>query len=450
MNTLPLMLLVLSLSSGSTPITHVRVAKQDQKVNESTPGKGTIQEACAESNLIKVKAMLAADKSLVNKPDRAGMTALLWAVYPYALGGSKAPEVVSFLLSKGANVNYQHPKHGWTPLHRLFDYGSFDSQPRVASLLMQKGANPKLLTKDGDSVLDYAFNHAHAKATRDAIDIIFPKGIELSKMNKEGVPLLLRDPYILGGEGSDERMAWLRKHKAEFTIKTKNGMTAIHLIMADIKSDVGSSYAKEVVAWIQAWKGVGVNSEAIDSAGKSALDIYVDYCLQSDFVPSAPVISALHNENNRKVALSNLDLSPIITGWKKPGRNVSCESKPLIFNGKTYKSGVGGCPNFIWDIELNGKGSSFEAIVGINDYTPKGRGSVQFVVEADGKEVFDSGVLRAHEETASIKVDLKGVKLLRLIERDGGDGITSDHGDWCDAFITMIDGSFPKSIPIKD
>ena len=56
-----------------------------------------------------------------------------------------------------------------------------------------------------------------------------------------------------------------------------------------------------------------------------------------------------------------------------------------------------------------------------------------FQVLADGKKVFDSGVMRGKQPARKISLDLDGVEELLLIVTDAGDGINSDHADWADA-----------------
>jgi hypothetical protein len=62
-----------------------------------------------------------------------------------------------------------------------------------------------------------------------------------------------------------------------------------------------------------------------------------------------------------------------------------------------------------------------------------GGGTVVFQVLADGKKVFDSGVMRGKQPANKVSVSLDGVEELLLIVTDAGDGINSDHADWANA-----------------
>lgn len=78
--------------------------------------------------------------------------------------------------------------------------------------------------------------------------------------------------------------------------------------------------------------------------------------------------------------------------------------------------------------ELGGKYKSFQSTVGM--WGNRG-GSVTFEVYGDDKLLYGSDVLRAGKRR-EIEVDLKGVRTLRLVATDGGDGNGSDGSVWFD------------------
>jgi len=59
--------------------------------------------------------------------------------------------------------------------------------------------------------------------------------------------------------------------------------------------------------------------------------------------------------------------------------------------------------------------------------------TVVFQVLADEKKVFDSGTMRPDSDTKRVDVSVAGVRHLRLVVTDAGDGINSDHADWAGA-----------------
>lgn len=58
------------------------------------------------------------------------------------------------------------------------------------------------------------------------------------------------------------------------------------------------------------------------------------------------------------------------------------------------------------------------------------RGSVVFVILADGKEVFRSPLAKLSSGVKAMKVDVTGIRRLELITEPGDDGKSSDWGLW--------------------
>jgi hypothetical protein len=65
---------------------------------------------------------------------------------------------------------------------------------------------------------------------------------------------------------------------------------------------------------------------------------------------------------------------------------------------------------------------------------PEQSGSVVFRVLADDRLLFDSGVMR-NRQTAAVDIPLAGVRQLRLVVTDAGDGYFSDSADWAAARV---------------
>jgi alpha-galactosidase len=84
--------------------------------------------------------------------------------------------------------------------------------------------------------------------------------------------------------------------------------------------------------------------------------------------------------------------------------------------------------------------------VGVDDET-NGRGSVVFQIKADGKEIWNSKLMRPGDAAKEFSLNIKGVKSLELLALDGGDGFDYDHADWADMKIAMIKGKPRLDIP---
>lgn len=138
--------------------------------------------------------------------------------------------------------------------------------------------------------------------------------------------------------------------------------------------------------------------------------------------------------------LNTLDYSGVTIGWGHVNANKSVDDHPLTINDQTFERGVGTHALSEFVFQLDGKAVRFSAQVGVDSEiasSPNGRdrASVEFVVLGDNKELFNSGVMKAGMAAKPVDVDLKGVKQLRLIASDGGNGIDYDHADWVTARI---------------
>lgn len=93
-------------------------------------------------------------------------------------------------------------------------------------------------------------------------------------------------------------------------------------------------------------------------------------------------------------------------------------------------------------VRLPGEGKEFTAIAGVdsNTQTSGGRGSVHFSVEANGRQLFKSALLREGMAELPVKVALDGATEFSLLVDDGGDGIACDQADWAEARVTLKDG----------
>ncbi len=140
------------------------------------------------------------------------------------------------------------------------------------------------------------------------------------------------------------------------------------------------------------------------------------------------------------VSLSTLDLGQMTSDWGTPKADFGISGEPMSIDGKKFSQGVGTHAGSKLRVDLGGKASRFSARVGVDDGA-KGEGSVEFIVMGDGKELWRSGIMTGGKAAKALNVELSGIKTLLLRVTDGGDGVTSDHADWADAEIVMIDGA---------
>jgi hypothetical protein len=147
------------------------------------------------------------------------------------------------------------------------------------------------------------------------------------------------------------------------------------------------------------------------------------------------VLIAVPPASAEQIGLDELDLSLMTSGWQAPQANKSVAGEPLAIAGEKFKRGVGTHAPSEAMLILDGKGSRFRARVGINDRGREAPGSVVFQVFGDGKQLFASQILRGGDAAVPVDVSLAGVRQLRLVVTDAGDGRNSDHADWAEAVI---------------
>jgi len=154
-------------------------------------------------------------------------------------------------------------------------------------------------------------------------------------------------------------------------------------------------------------------------------------------------------DSGTTVWLDTLDVKNIKQGWGEPKAGKSCDGNPITMAEKVYAHGIGLHSAAVMCVDLKGKGQKFSSYVGVDDET-RGLGSVIFQVWLDGKEVYDSGLLRGGDDPKLIEIDLTGAKQMLLIVDEATDGMSSDHADLADAQILVKAGEtdLPRIIPV--
>jgi alpha-galactosidase len=139
--------------------------------------------------------------------------------------------------------------------------------------------------------------------------------------------------------------------------------------------------------------------------------------------------------------LSDLPWTSATNGWGPVERDTSNgeaaagDGNPITIGGTVYAKGLGvNAPSTI-AYYLGGSCSELTATVGVDD-EKDGKGTVEFEVVADGKQIADSGVLKNSDGPKPLAADVTGVQDVQLVVTDGGDGNDSDHADWANAQVT--------------
>jgi alpha-galactosidase len=120
------------------------------------------------------------------------------------------------------------------------------------------------------------------------------------------------------------------------------------------------------------------------------------------------------------------------------GFSAAGDGTPISIGGTAYPKGLGMAGPAAVIYRLNQACTSFSSVVGIDDST-NGQGTVVFQVWAqDGKDawskLYDSGVVSGNQGpnpgAQTVQVDLTGMRRLKLMVTNGGDGASWDRASW--------------------
>lgn len=126
--------------------------------------------------------------------------------------------------------------------------------------------------------------------------------------------------------------------------------------------------------------------------------------------------------------LSDIKPSKVVGQYQN---DKSIGGRKIRVNDQDYEKGIGALSGSELVYTLDGTWDRLAGHVGMDDEVGNG-GSVMFRVYADGNIIFES----PRQTSASVKqlmeLNIRGVKELRLVLLDCGDGSENDHGDWVD------------------
>jgi alpha-galactosidase len=162
------------------------------------------------------------------------------------------------------------------------------------------------------------------------------------------------------------------------------------------------------------------------------------------FIAALFLLGPLAASASQTVWLDTLDLSHMRQGYGTPQIDRSIRETPLSVGGVKFKRGVGThAKSTLW-LDLDGSATRFEAMVGLDD-AAHGPGSIEFKILGDGRNLFDSGVMRSGNAAKHVDVGLAGIKTALLEVTAAGDGIGYDHADWAQARF-IVNGKAPRTI----
>ncbi len=144
------------------------------------------------------------------------------------------------------------------------------------------------------------------------------------------------------------------------------------------------------------------------------------------------------------VRLSSLDLSVIEQSEGQPQADRSVKATPISISGQRFAHGVGTHAESVLLIDLRGS-ERFRASVGVDDAASSDSAVIVFRIFADGKRLYDSGIMRRGNPPKRIDVDVKGFRRLEMFVDDAGNGTKEALADWAQAEFTYR-GEAPRAI----
>lgn len=145
------------------------------------------------------------------------------------------------------------------------------------------------------------------------------------------------------------------------------------------------------------------------------------------------------------VYLSELEWESASTGYGEIQKDASCDGNTITLKGEngekvSYDKGIGthAHSEIVYSLEGLDYYDYFETFVGVDQEMAGTVASISFEVYLDHEKVFDSGLMTGDTKQKHVKVPIAGKNTLKLVVKDGGDSIGSDHGSFGDAKLTKV------------
>lgn len=145
------------------------------------------------------------------------------------------------------------------------------------------------------------------------------------------------------------------------------------------------------------------------------------------------------------VYLSELEWKSASTGYGEIQKDASCDGNTITLKGEngekvSYDKGIGthAHSEIVYSLEGLDYYDYFETFVGVDQEMAGTVASISFEVYLDHEKVFDSGLMTGDTKQKHVKVPIAGKNTLKLVVKDGGDSIGSDHGSFGDAKLTKV------------
>ncbi|WP_353332146.1 NPCBM/NEW2 domain-containing protein [Bacteroides sedimenti] len=148
---------------------------------------------------------------------------------------------------------------------------------------------------------------------------------------------------------------------------------------------------------------------------------------------------------SKKVWLDELNVNYLLQDWGSAQVNKSVLGTSLEVAGTKYERGIGTHSISRYLLNLHGKAKSISGLVGADDKNDFG-GKMEFMIIADKKIIWQSGIMQKGTPAKPFSVNLKNVQKVALLVTEGGDGIMYDHADWLNVKFETSGNITPESV----
>ncbi|MGL6106321.1 NPCBM/NEW2 domain-containing protein [Romboutsia sp.] len=136
--------------------------------------------------------------------------------------------------------------------------------------------------------------------------------------------------------------------------------------------------------------------------------------------------------------LTKYDWKSAVQSYSTTRKDKSVSDKAIRLTNKNneevvYERGIGAHANATIIYDLSNKNYNyFTSYIGVDREMYNRPGSVSFEVYVDGQKQYDSGLMQARDPQKFVEVNIQNAKELKLVVKDGGNGVGSDHASWGD------------------
>jgi hypothetical protein len=129
---------------------------------------------------------------------------------------------------------------------------------------------------------------------------------------------------------------------------------------------------------------------------------------------------------------TDLDWTSATSGYSKMVKDKNIEGHPITIGGTVYPRGIGSAAPSTVVYHVGGAYQAFTALCGLDNASD---GTVTFVVQADGVEVYRSSPVTGASAPLAVNVDITNAQTLTLMILNSGAG--SNKADWADAKLWL-------------